>query len=499
MTNRNRLGAVLALLGAVIWALAGSGQMMKLTRWDLPTPNALPNGIVVAPDGLVYFTEFGLGRVAQLDRTTNEIRERNVGAGPLALVMDHEGSLVFTLGLDNTLELLVFVGGGASWSIPSPDCWPGDLAAAATGPGTINLWLTERNTSKVARFSPAQIAVTLPYIITPPTPVAPIETEITPVVTAVTPDAYPGNPMLPPPIALLIPATNGPFTEWQALIADAYMERLAVGPDGRVWFTQGPVPICVLDPETNTALVYGIPPGTSALGITADGGGRVWFTDMGRDSIGVLDPATADVQLWRIPGGVQPFDLAVDDSGNIWFTDREGDTVGRLDPVQNEFAVYSLPSGCHPLFFTFDLLGDIVFTTERGNFIGYLWKPYALGEPPVFPGGGSPSGGGFTFLGYSISQMGSRATASVTYRYDGALGPDMWVGAEVLLAGSALPGFVVHSVRVPQIGVGTVDLAIEYQGTAAVQSDQIRLTAGLVTLPVPVAVELVDFATAWSR
>jgi len=472
---------------------------MKLTRWDLPTPNALANGIVVAPDGLVYFTEFGLSRVAQLDRTADEIRERDVAGGPLALVMNAEGSLVFTLGLGNALELLVFTGGGASWMIPSPDCWPGDLVAAPTGPGKINLWLTERNTSKVARFSPTQVTVTLPFITTPPTVVAPVETEITPVVTAVTPDVHPGNPLLPPPIALLIPTTSGPFTEWSVLTLDAFMERLAVGPDGRVWFTQGPVPICVLDSGTNTALVYGIPTGTSALGITTDGDGKVWFTDTGMASIGVLDPTTADVHLWRIPGGRQPFDLAVDDSGHVWFTDREGDAIGFLDPVQNEFAVYALPSGCHPLFFAFDRLGDIVFTTERGNFVGYLWNPYALGEPPVLPGTGSSLGGGVTFLGYSIAQMGDRATASVTYRYDGTLGPDVWIEAEILHGGIALPGFVVHSVLIPHIGVGTVDLIIEYEGGGAVESDQIRLTARSAASPVPAAVDLVDFATTWSR
>lgn len=499
MTMRNRSGAVLAVLSVLCWAVAGSSQVMKLTRWDLPTPNALPYGIVVAGDGMIYFTEFRLNRVAQLDRTTNEIRERNVGAGPLALALDDEGALVYTLATDNALELLVFLGGGASWSIPSPGCWPGDLAPAPTGPGLINLWLTERHTSKVARFSPTDIAVTLPHITIPPTAVNPVETEVTPIVTTVTPAIQVGNPMLPPPIALLVPTTSGPFTEWQALIAGAYMERLAVAPDGRVWFTQGATPICVLDPDTNTALVYGIPTGTSALGITVDDHGNVWFTDTGMGSIGFLDPTTGDVWLWQIPGGRQPFDLALDVSGHVWFTDREGDTIGRLDPAQNEFVIYTLPTGCHPLFFAFDLLGDIVFTTERGNFIGYLWKPYALGEPPVLPGAGSASGGGFSFLGYSILQMGSRATVSVTYLYDGSLGPHMWIGAEILRGGSPLPGFVVHSVRVPQTGVGTVDLVIEYQGSGRVQSDQIRLSAGLVTLSVPVAVEMVDFATTWSR
>lgn len=490
MANRRQFGLLIGLVGVLLWALAGAGQVVELTRWALPGANALPFDITIASDGKVYFTEFSLNKVGQLDPATNEIRERNVGQGPAGLVLGDTGSLYFTLSLDNALELLVFIGGGAKWTVPTAGSWPEVLVPAPTGPGKVNLWLNERNASKVARFSPVQIAVTLPLIIAPPTPVTPIVTEVSPVLTPVTPEVHPGNPMLPPPIALLVPTSSGPFTEWQSMITDEPVERVAVAPDGRVWFTQGVAPISVLDPGTNTVLLYGIPVGTSALGVTVAGDGKVWFTDTGRPAIGVLDPATADVRLWPIPGGSQPFQLVIDDVGNVWFTDREGDAVGYLSPARNEIALYRMPANSHPLFLILDPAGNVWFTAERGNFVGRLSILPVLGEPPTLPSGG------FRFLGYGISQSGNRAWASVAYAYDGSAGAEVFISAEVFRGGAALTGFTSAPVRVTA-GTGTADLIIQYQGTTPVTSDQIRFIASHLPWPPPLAVLEVDFATTW--
>ncbi len=492
MVNRRSLGLLAGLVGVLLGTLAGTGQVVELTRWPLPGANALPFDIAIAPDGKVYFTEFRLNKVGQLDPATNEIRERNVGQGPAGLVLGDTGSLYFTLALDNALELLVFIGGGAKWTVPTPGSWPEVLVPAATGPGKVNLWLNERNASKVARFSPLQIAVTLPLIIAPPTPVTPVVTEISPTLTPVTPEIHPGNPMLPPPIALLVPTSSGPFTEWQSMVTDDPVERVAVAPDGRVWFTQGVAPISVLDPGTNTVLLYGIPAGTSALGITVAGDGAVWFTDTGRPAIGVLDPATADVRLWPIPGGIQPFHLVIDDVGNVWFTDREGDAVGYLSPARNEIAMYRMPVNSHPLFLTLDPAGNVWFTAERGNFIGRLSILPVLGVPPMLPSDA------FRFLGYGLSQFGSRASGSVTYLYDGSAGLPVWISVEILRNGVVLPGFVSPPVRINVAGTGTAAITVEYRGAAAATSDEVRFLVSLTPGGLALAEKRVDFPTTWT-
>ncbi len=493
MRNAHWCRIWLCLVGLVLGTLTAGGQVMKLTRWDLPTTNALPYGIAIAPDGKVYFTEFTLNRIGQLDPVANEIRERQVGEGPAGLVLGDTGSVYFTLSQENALELLVFVGGGAKWSLPTPGAWPEVLVAAPTGPGQVNLWLNERNSNKIARFAPAQISVTLPYILSPPTPVATSEIEITPVVSVVVPAVYPGNPLLPPPIALLVPTTSGPFTEWQSMITDHYLERVAVAPDGRVWFTQGVAPLSALDPSSNTVLLYGIPSGTAALGITVGPDGGVWFTDTNRPAIGLLDPATADVRLWPIPGGRQPFALVPDTVGNVWFTDREADAVGRLSPARNEITLYGLPAGTHPLFLVLDEVGNVWFTAERGNFVGKLSIVPVLGPPPTLP-----TAGAFQFLSYGLSQIGNRASGSITYLYDGSAGLPVWISVDVLRNGAVLPGFVSTPVRVEGAGAGTVAVSVEYRGASPVTSDEVRFVVALLPGGPPFATQRMDFATTWT-
>lgn len=68
-----KTGLLLWTCGYLALALIAGGQVAELTRWPLPSGNALPYGIGVGTDGEVYFT----------------------------------------LSRENALELLVFVGGGA--------------------------------------------------------------------------------------------------------------------------------------------------------------------------------------------------------------------------------------------------------------------------------------------------------------------------------------------------------------------------------------------------
>lgn len=375
-----RIALLLALLGVL--GAAGLGQTVELTRWAIPTPNSLPYGIGIGPDGRVYFAEFNGNRIGQLDPAANEIRERSVTGGPFGLVVSPSGSLFYTLSSANAVETLVFTGGSARWNLPTPGATPEALVAAPTGPGQVNLWLTERNGGRVARFAPTQILVTLPLIITPPTAVIPATSQIPGVVTSVLPELYPGNPMLPPPIALLVPSSSPPFTEWEGVGGPTFMNRVAVAPDGRIWFTQDADHLISLDPNSNTALYYGLPSGTRPLGIIVRSNGWVWFTDTSRPAIGVVDPTTADVRLWRISGGSQPFELVRDSVGNIWFTDRAANAIGYLSPFRNEIVMYPLGPNVHPVFLVLDSEERVWFTAERGNYVGRLAIVPVLGPPP---------------------------------------------------------------------------------------------------------------------
>ena len=511
MFVRKCSGFILTLVVVALIATVGMAQTAEVTTWQLPSPNSLPRGIGVTPNGKVFFAEFNVDKIGLLDPITNEIRERDVGDGPSGLVVADNESVYYTLALGNALELLVFIGGGHTWPVPTPGCWPGKLVEAPSGPGQVNLWFNERLAGKVTRFAPTQITVTLPLIITPPVIVSPNIWQIEPITFPVSPSTYPGNPMLPPPIAYVPGVTTGPFTEWTALYREVtvgefqvkkeggstgYVERVAVAPNGRVWFTQGMTPISELDPNTDTLLAFGLPPGTSALGITVDVTGNVWFTDISRPAIGRLDPTTGDVHLWTIPGGVQPFDLALDDIGNVWFTDREANAVGYLSPARNEISMYPLSPNTHPVDLVIDEVGRVWFTAERGNFVARLEIIPMLGPPPVIPSPSTDTRNAFPT--YTVTQEDNRADASVSYNYDGSMGLPIWIGVEVLYGGFPIPGFSYEPSRVDHVGEGTATFVLEYQGVGSAQSDAVRFfmfsSPGLGAF----FSEEVEFVTTWT-
>ncbi len=450
----------------------------QLTRWAIPTANARPQGMGIAPDGKVYFAEFGAGKIAQLDPSTNEIRERSVSGAPYGLYVSPGGSLFYTLPQENAVEIMVFTGGTGGWELPTAHSSPGALVSAPTGPGQVNLWIAERNAGRVARLAPSQISVTLPLIITPPTTVLPSTSQIPGHPTSVAPELHSGNPMLPPPIALLEPIEAPPFTEWGGHGWGSTVQRVAVAPDGRVWFTEGRATLTVLDPSSNTALYHGLPSGTQALAITVGPNGWVWFTDTSRPAVGVLDPVTDDVRLWSIPGGSEPFDLVHDSTGRVWFTDRGGNAIGCLNLTANQIVMYPLGGNTQPAFLVLDQQERLWFTAERGNYVGRLSLAPVLGPPPLPLGAGA-----FAVTSVHVRLSGpahgrwKSGQLTLGYTYDGGGGFPIWVSVELLSGGAVVPGFAVSPAQVNSPGSGSAVVEVIYQGAATVTTNQVRVLA----------------------
>ncbi|HIP99755.1 TPA: hypothetical protein EYH33_04385, partial [Candidatus Bipolaricaulota bacterium] len=287
----------------------GLAQQAEITLWPVPTPDSLPVDLSFSTDGMVYFTKFSGEKIGKLNPAGNTIAERDVGASPAGIWVEGQEMIYFTVPLEDALRAVVFTSGGAGWNLPTSGGWPAKLVPAPSGPGVVNLWLNQRTGGKMVRFSPSQVAVTLPLFTFPDQPVSPAVFPVDPVMNTVAPEVHPGNPMLPPPIALLTRTTSGPFTEWSALYPGTYVEDVALAPDGRVWFSQRGDAIGNLDPASDTALFYGVPPGAIVVGLDVDAQGRVWFTDIARPAIGMLDPTSGDYTLWTIPGGVQPIEI----------------------------------------------------------------------------------------------------------------------------------------------------------------------------------------------
>ncbi len=472
-----------------LFSLLSLAQTAELLIWRMPSPDALPSALSLAPDGTIYIAEFRARKIARLDPTTGELLERGIDGEPLGIHAPDANSIFYTLPLQDTIEYTVFRSGSARWGTPTTGSWPETLIPAPSALGGTVLWFNERQAGKVARLSLTRIAVTLPLFYPERHPLTPERQTLTPDVTRVSPRHSAGNPLLPPPIALVTTNSMGAITEWDVLgTGGGYVEDLALGPTGTVWFTTDAGALNSLDPNFDTVLFYSLPSGVKASGVVAAADGTVWFTDTGTPALGRLDPTTGAVTLWPIPGGQQPIDLALDPSGNVWFIDREAELVGYLRPSTGELAIYTLPPNSHPVDLALAGDGTAWFVCERGNYVASLSLVPVLGPPPI-----SPSTDAARILGYSITRRGNHATIQVAYSYDGSYGFPALIGLYVLPNGQ---GFAYSPYRIVNSGTGIGTIELTYNG-AGTTTEAIKL---VIYLPggQTITERLVDFRTTWT-
>ncbi len=481
----------LVSFGLAILASGGFGQDAELLIWQLPTPNAQPVGLAISPDGRIYIAEFNAQKIGRLDPSNNELAERDIEGKPGSIFAHLNDTVVYTLPLEDVIGYLVFTSGQARWQVPTAGAWPIDLTPAPSGPGQINLWFVERTAGKVGFLSPSQIPVTLPLYYPQKHTIAPQRQRITPRVVSVQPRLSPGNPMLPPPLVLVPSSSTGPITEWSVTgFTVTYVEDLALATaSGAVWFTTAAGELGSLDPSSSAVGYYALPSSSHVLGVTVAPDGKVWFTDRATPAIGSLDPVTGDVYLWPIPGGVQPLKIAVAPPEHIWFIDREADLVGFLRPSANEFTLYPLPPNSYPVDLALADDGTVWFVCERGHYVASLSIIPVLGPPPT-PSGSEAA----KILGYSITQVGNRATIEVIYSYNGSLGFPVFVGLYVLPDDT---GFGFTPYRIERAGTGTATIELVYSGTAPARTEAIKLVIYLQGGQ-SIAERMVEFRTTWT-
>ncbi len=495
--------ALLAL--ALLMAVVCSAQVMELTIWPLPGENSQPQQIhAVAKQALpvylrIYFAEFGVNRVAELQPATNKLREWEVGEGPVGIYAreayvggQYSWEVYCTLARGNAVAMVnADTNTSCRWPIPTANSWPKGLEAKVWDPVS-GLYFPQRNVGQVARLWPEESEATCDTRVPTTWDVVPDVMRIDPVVHHVEPWYFAGAP----PMTGHMPGVqHGVITEWTSPEIGTYIEQVAARSD-ELWFVDGVPHILVLrvadNPADSTCDRYELPSGIvpGAIAVDVD----VWFAGASTSSpvIGRLDSTTGEVSLWNIPGAVQPFDLVVDRSAQspegehyskVWFTDRGAEAIGYLDVIRNEIVLYPLPRNTFPLYLT-KVMDEVWFTTDRGNLVGRL-KVFNLST-----WGELPESTGCTFWEYSWAGAGSYGSLGASFTYDGSRGLPVWVGMEVLNQGVPVPGFVVSQTELEVRGGTTVNsyppnmssagnakvrFIFEYEGTDRVQSDMVRI------------------------
>jgi streptogramin lyase len=117
-------------------------------------------------------------------------------------------------------------------------------------------------------------------------------------------------------------------------------------PENNVYFTvMGKETIGRIDAKTGKATLYQTPTaGSGPRRGMLDRDGRLWFGENRADRIGMFDTKTQQFKEWLAPTpGSWPYDVTGDKNGEAWSGGEFTDTVQRLNPKTGEFVEYLLP------------------------------------------------------------------------------------------------------------------------------------------------------------
>ena len=123
----------------------------RITEFDLPTANAGPHFITAGPDGNLWFTEYGAGKIGRIT-PSGLITEFDApsGAGPTTIAAGPDGNVWY---LDENLPLLGRVqpnGTIVTFPVPRSDAVADPPGFITSGPDG-NLWFTDARRTSVYR------------------------------------------------------------------------------------------------------------------------------------------------------------------------------------------------------------------------------------------------------------------------------------------------------------------------------------------------------------
>jgi virginiamycin B lyase len=170
--------------------------------------------------------------------------------------------------------------------------------------------------------------------------------------------------------------------------------RPAIDAKGRVWFGEmGHNSLTVFDPQTETFQQSTPPQGKNGImGIVIAPDDTVWFAEQYANYIGHYTPSTKQYQLHKLPTlsvpdpenkkrmrslPSAPNDVTLDTQGNVWFTQVNSDMIGMLNPKTGQIKHYPLSpkktiQTLNPYGITIDAQGIVWFTETHNSSLGRL-------------------------------------------------------------------------------------------------------------------------------
>jgi virginiamycin B lyase len=303
---------------------ASPGISGAFTYFSLPSAASHPTAIVFGPDGALWFTEAGAGKIGRVTSngvvTEFPLPSHNARSLPNSIIVGPGGALWFTETDEDKIGRITSQGETTEFS-PPYESHPRSIALGADG----NLWFTAWQTNRIGRLSPAGQLLG-EYA----TPTAGSEPDS--IVAA--PD---GNLWFTEEAAEKIGriTLQGVVTEYDSPLPVDH--PIVAGADGNLWFASSlNGRIGRITPHGEVTFFPTKRLAGALAGMSAGPDGSLWF---------VLNAAAGSTDPPRIgritPGGVIDFiqspergilnGLTFAPDGNLWFTVNDPAKIGRFN------------------------------------------------------------------------------------------------------------------------------------------------------------------------
>ena len=216
----------------------------------VPLPSGgKPTGICAGPDGNLWFTDYTVSKIGEINPTTHAITE---------------------------------------FATPTAGTDPFGITAGPDG----NLWFTEDNGNQIGMINPTTHAISefpVPTAVPSPTPSRRART------------ATSGSPRSAP--ARSVRSTRRPTPSASSPSLRAPVPKDRGGPDGNLWFTElASDKIGMINPTTHAITEFPVPTANAyPRGITAGPDGNLWFAEDQAGQVGMINPTTHAISEFALP------------------------------------------------------------------------------------------------------------------------------------------------------------------------------------------------------
>ncbi len=290
-------------------------------------------GIVTGPDNRLWFTEFATQSIAAITTTgtitTYPLPTTTAVSGPIGITTDGT-NLWFTAETGNYIGMMTTAGVVTEYALTTAASAPVGICynSKATG-GDGNIWFTEMTNNKIAK-------------IVPPTGGTGTPGTITEYSAGLTANCLPIGICAANGILYFCESatsankigsctTSGTITEFNVPTAAAVPSYIALGSDGRLWFTEASANKIGAMTVPGVFSEYIVPTASSKPeGITLGGDGNMYFTEAAGNNIGKITPIGA-ISEFAVPvNNAQPFGITNGPDQSIWFTMNGTSEIGNF-------------------------------------------------------------------------------------------------------------------------------------------------------------------------